>query len=756
MTDRPLTVLYVVPDLGVGGAERHATTLLSHLDRSRFTPSVICLGREGAFFADLTAAGIPARALHRAKSRALSALVDLVREMRRASPDIVIVRGYSSEILGRIAAVIAQVPHVVVWVHNCGDIERRSLTRRFADRLLRPGTTAYFGVAHAQVEYLVDELHHPPGKVRVIHNGVDPALFDPAGDRGILAEFAIAGHDPVVGILAALRPEKDHAMLLRAARMVVDELPHTRVLIIGDGPQRGALEKLTSELGLVDNVVFTGSRSDGPALLGAVDVFVLSSYSIECFPMALLEAMAAGRPAVCTAVGGIPEMISDGITGHLVPPRDAHALAKALVRVLSDPARAREMGRAARARVENEFSLRRSVDEAQSALEQVAGRGAGSTPVRLGVVLDLTFVGGVEILLLNLFRNFDPMLVQPRLICLREAGPLVDEFRAAGFGVEVLERTGRYDLRTLPRLIRSLRRDRTDAVLVTHHHRASLALGRVAARLAGVPVNVVAAHDMELTSVGNRVLPRWAVNTMFLSDALVLLSPRQGAYLRAEEGVGRYPWQRTRNAVIPNGITLPPVANARDRLWARREIGLGEEDFAVGIVARLSAQKAHQVLLQAFSTFVQKCPHARLVVIGDGEREGELRSLAATLGIAERTKFAGFRRDAQRLLPGLDVSCLSSVHEGVPMAIIESMAAGLPVVATRCGSVPDMIVDGVLGYLVPVGDADALAQRLLELAQDRNLRARMGRQGRAWAEEHYRIEGTARGYERLLTELVSR
>ena len=103
---------------------------------------------------------------------------------------------------------------------------------------------------------------------------------------------------------------------------------------------------------------------------------------------------------------------------------------------------------------------------------------------------------------------------------------LAEEFRAAGFEVEVLDRTGRFDMRTLPRLVRSLRRTHADAVMVTHHQKASLALGRAAARLARVPVNIVAVHSMDVTSIGRRALPRWAVNTLGFSDALVLLSRR--------------------------------------------------------------------------------------------------------------------------------------------------------------------------------------------------------------------------------------
>ena len=524
--------------------------------------------------------------------------------------------------LGRIAAWLTHVPHSVVWVRNHGDIEPRGAVRRIADRVLDRVTSAYFGLARAQIEYMVDDLKYSPDKIRIIHNGVDPDGFQWTDDRSAVSDLGIGESDKVVGILAVLRPEKDHDTFLRAARSVVDRVPNAKFLIVGDGPMRPEIERLIRELDLDDCVVLTGSRSDVPDILRAIDVFVLSSYTVECFPNALLEAMAAGRPAVCTAVGGVPEMIVEPTTGYLVPPRDPDALADRLVHILSDSELAHRMGRAARARVETLFSLRASVAATEHALEELVRTGQRpDRPVRLTVVLDLTFVGGAEVLLLNLFKHFDPQIVVPRLVCLREAGPLADEFRSAGFDVEVLDRTGKFDLRTLPRLVRSFRAARTDAVLVTHHHRAALALGRIAARVARVPVNIVAAHDMDLTSVGQRVLPRWAVNTLAFSDALVLLSPSQGEYLHREEGVGQRLSATTREVVIPNGITLPAFPTTADRLRARTALGVADIDFVVGIVARLSAQKAHEVLFRAIAACAASVPQVRLVVIGGGDRE---------------------------------------------------------------------------------------------------------------------------------------
>jgi glycosyltransferase involved in cell wall biosynthesis len=274
--------------------------------------------------------------------------------------------------------------------------------------------------------------------------------------------------------------------------------------------------------------------------------------------------------------------------------------------------------------------------------------------------------------------------------------------------------------------------------------------------VARVPVNLVAPHSMDRTSVGRRVLPRWAVNTLAVSDALVLVSSSQGEYLHREEGVGQRLTATTREVVIPNGIELPPFPTAAERLRARTTLGVADTDFVVGIVARLSAEKAHEVLFRAIAACVPSVPQIRLVVIGDGDREAELLDLARELGIATRTIFLGIRRDVPDLLPGLDVGCLSSVYEAVPITLVEAMAAGIPVVATDCGAVRETVEDGEQGFVVPVGDVDSYADRLQQLARDESLRIKMGKSGRARVEIEFRIQETARRYEELLTDMLTR
>lgn len=366
---RRLRMVYVVPDLGVGGAERHAVELMSRVDRSRFAPSVVCIGEQGELYPALGDAGVPAVAFGRTKRQAVMQLLDLVRVFRTTRPDVVIVRGFNAELLGRVAAALTRVPHVVLWVHNCDDIEPRTPMRRLSDRVLDRVTDAYFGVAQGQVRYMRDELGYPEHKIRVIRNGVDPTQFA-ATDGGPRAELGLGEHDLVVGILAALRQEKDHETFLQAARVVAAEIPQARFLIVGGGERRSGLEALAHELGVADRVVFAGVRRDVAAMLSCMDVFVLSS-SEECFPLALLEAMASSCPAVCTSVGGIPELMQEGVTGYLVPAKDPGALADRVTRLLRAPERRRQFGAAARERVDLHFTLRKSVQETERQLLEI-------------------------------------------------------------------------------------------------------------------------------------------------------------------------------------------------------------------------------------------------------------------------------------------------------------------------------------------------------------------------------------------------
>jgi glycosyltransferase involved in cell wall biosynthesis len=370
--------MVVTSALWAGGAERHLATVLPALDRDRFEPAVCCVQYEGDYFAPLARAGVRCVSLdcpdRRHAPRAFRRLVRVLRDFR---PDVVLTFPLNADVVGRLAATATGVPVVAAWKHGCEHTREHPLDR-WSERLLAPVTDYCLGVAAAQLPFLVDGLGVPPRKIRVVPNGIDLSGFTPrpggARDAALAGELGVGPEAPVVGVVARFRPEKDHATFLRAARLVADRRPDVRFLLVGDGPLRADLERLAARLGVAGQVRFAGKRSDVPRVLGLVDVSVLSSAN-DCFPYAVLESMAMAVPVVATAVGAVPEIVDDGVTGHVVPPGDPAALARQMLALLDDPASARAMGRAGRLRVERRFTAERSVRGLEDVLlEMVAPR----------------------------------------------------------------------------------------------------------------------------------------------------------------------------------------------------------------------------------------------------------------------------------------------------------------------------------------------------------------------------------------------
>jgi glycosyltransferase involved in cell wall biosynthesis len=182
-------------------------------------------------------------------------------------------------------------------------------------------------------------------------------------------------------MVAAMRADKDHELVLRAWPTVRAYYPDARLRLAGDGPCRPDLEALTRSLGIAGSVEFLGVRSDGEELLRDAHLLVLASYAVECFPYAALEAMAAGRGVVSTDVGGLPELVDDGVTGRLVPPHDRIALGRALVEGLDDAtAGSPEWGPAGWDRVRRNFPLDRWADRVSDLFEDLTGLRAPFAP----------------------------------------------------------------------------------------------------------------------------------------------------------------------------------------------------------------------------------------------------------------------------------------------------------------------------------------------------------------------------------------
>jgi len=194
-------------------------------------------------------------------------------------------------------------------------------------------------------------------KIEVLPNCINLKEFKSRlSSAQLRRSLGLASSSIVVGALANLRPEKDLGTFLLAALAILKRFPTAEFLLIGDGPEANSLKQFAGDLGILESVHFLRDRSDVPDLLATLDILILSSYT-ESFPNAILEAMAMGKPVVATNVGGVSELVWEGQTGYLVPPKDPEAIAERVLGLCQDPARRLQMGKSARLRVESEFSV---------------------------------------------------------------------------------------------------------------------------------------------------------------------------------------------------------------------------------------------------------------------------------------------------------------------------------------------------------------------------------------------------------------
>lgn len=377
--DRPLRVMFLQTSMPVGGAEVLLVNLVRGLDRRRYAPEIVCLKEPGPLGEEI-ARELPVHSGLLNSKYDAAVLFRLSDLMRSRQADAVVTVGAGDKMFwGRLAARLAGVPVVASALHSTGWPDGVGRL----NRMLTPLTDAFIACAKPHGVHLVEGERFPAEKVHVIPNGVDTDRFAPVPDSvAARAAVGVGPTAPVVGILAALRPEKNHEMFLEVARRVRGEISDARFLIIGDGPRRGELESLRARLDLNDAVTFLGSRADIPEVLGAIDVLALTSHN-EANPVSILEAMSCGKPVVATDVGSVGETVIPGQTGALCPAGDADAFAAAVLELLDNPLHAKQLGAAGRELVVSDWSLQAMVSGYEGLLEDLLQQKTGREPVRI-------------------------------------------------------------------------------------------------------------------------------------------------------------------------------------------------------------------------------------------------------------------------------------------------------------------------------------------------------------------------------------
>jgi glycosyltransferase involved in cell wall biosynthesis len=357
-----LNVLHFTNMSTRGGAEEHILTLLRRSDRTRFRLHLACPPEA----VELLAADVPADVemvpLCLRKPSEVGGAVKLADTLRRRRIDILHSHMFYSSLFASPVGWACGVPLIVETPHVRERWRRGRLKRSYVvDRLAARFVDRFIAVSRANARYLVEEKGLPAHKVVVVENGCDMRRFDSSATAGTARhELGLSAQDRVLLVVGRLEPQKGHRVLLEALPAVRAEFPSARLVCVGEGDERRALEVQAARLGIGSAVRFTGFRPDVPRWLSAADVVVLPSF-YEGLPLAAIEALAASRPVVATAVDGTPEVVVDGQTGLTVPAGDVASLAGAISRLLREPLLARRLGQAGRRWVEERFDEERQV-----------------------------------------------------------------------------------------------------------------------------------------------------------------------------------------------------------------------------------------------------------------------------------------------------------------------------------------------------------------------------------------------------------
>jgi len=366
--------MFVLTSPTRGGVEEVVLALLKRLPCSEFRLALAApRALLEAFGRDLDGMPVDIEPVAAESWRRRTEVSQLARFIDRVRPDIVNPHLFRSVVVAAPLARWHRVPTVVETYHGREGWRHGPIRGSFVpDRLLSRFVTRVIAVSEAARNFLVRVKRYPADKVVVVPNGRDLSALVPGRDReSARKDLGVDPHTPIVGVVGRLEDQKGHRYLLDAWPAVTRDFPDARLLLVGDGSRREALEAQVKALGIAPSVIFTGFRADVARMLDAIDVLALPSL-YEGMPLTAIEAAAMARPVVATAVDGTPEVVEHGVTGFLVPPANPPALSSALLTLLADPDRARSLGETGRQRTLERFDLGRQVEATAAVYRSVA------------------------------------------------------------------------------------------------------------------------------------------------------------------------------------------------------------------------------------------------------------------------------------------------------------------------------------------------------------------------------------------------
>lgn len=725
----------------VGGAERQIVELCQRLDKNKFRLIVACLSNRNSLLKEMGQQGIETYSLNIKRIYSLGGVIKGFRfskALRERNVDIVMTYHFGSDIWGTVCGKMAGVPIIISNRRDMGFW--RNHKHIFAYKIINRWVNRIIVVSNAVKRIVLEEERVPGQKTELLFNGIDLQRFNetPIGFN-IKEGLSLPNNSQVIGCVGNLRPVKGIEFLLNAAKLIIEDFPNAHFLLIGSGELKGNLVTKTQELGIQNNIHFLGLRRDVTDLLRIMDICVLPSLS-EGMSNALLEYMAAGKPVVATAVGGNTDVIEHEKNGVLVPPKDPEALATQIIRLLKDIVLAARLGNEARKTVENKFNINKQITRLEDFLDKLI------TEKRQKKVLHLISSNGLfgaEKVMLNLAVGTNTNDYRPWVAALRSTHnphiEVIEEATKQGVSTFIVDSRGRIDLGAVTKLARFIRENNI-ALLHTHNYKSNL-IGLLAAKRAGIPA-VATVHGY----IGSDRKARFyeALDRFILRyfDKVILVDKSLQRWF--PNGNGKY-------TIINNGVGSIEIASSFAYGETPRNDRLSS--ITIGTVGRLSEEKGHKYLIEAFAKLSKEYPIARLLIVGEGTLHNELKNLTIKLNIADKVTFTGYQNDVSPYYDSMDIYVSSSLIEHFPVSILEAMAAGKAVIATNAGGTTDLIKDGETGLLVETNSADVIYTALLKLIDNTSLRDKLAVSAKRYVAQNYSLDKMIDQYQKVYAEV---
>lgn len=605
-------------------------------------------------------------------------------------------------------------------------------------------------------EYLL--LGISEDKITVIPNGVDCARFVPQPDfnrEDIRKELGVKSHQKLILTVGRNHPKKGFKRIPRIIKRLAESGLDFKWLLVGKNSLE--IKVLAEKEGVGAYMIAHEELGPGISLGGelevpqdklihyyqASDIFVFPTL-LETFGIVLLDAMAAGLAIVTTNAPGVNEMIEHGVNGLKSGIKDYENMADLIMKVFSDKELQKRLGR-------NALSTAKGYDWSAVVnryIELYKKISSGRKKAKIAHVITDLDIGGAELMLLKILRNSDRNSYDHFVISLKSKGKVAKGIEDAGVRVISLNMKWYNFPLGLFRLYRILKAEKPDIVHNYLFH-AELA-GRICGRMANAPIVISSLRSVDVGSDFRRLLLRL---TDGLSDAVTAVSEKV-----AHEHIDKKVTKKEKIRVVYNGLEPDRGGRKESKDELRRRMGILPREHLMLSVGNLRPVKGYSFVFDAVKILKESGKNIKLLIVGgdDGTYRRKLEAETVDKGIRDKVVFAGEKEDVPDFLSIADTFVMASLWEGLPNSLLEAMQAGLPVVATKVGGIPEVVRHNENGLLVNPKDGRALADAIESLIKDEALGRRLAGSAKSYVKEKFDIRKTAAETEKLYEELLSR